>query len=141
MSYKKVNKINPKVVINENKRKILIDASIQINLIKEGATVVYVDEYKYSCHRSGMYGWVYKEKSGNRKLIPGKVQTTFIETVSAKKIHEVLSTKKTIDSQVFKYFLCKLVQSMDKNYAILCDNSKVHVSKLIRDFLKNINSE
>ena len=39
MIYKKVNKINPKVVINENKRKILKAASIQINLIKEGATV------------------------------------------------------------------------------------------------------
>ena len=70
MSYKKVNKINPKVVIKENKRKILEDASIQINLIKEGATVVYVDEYKYSCHRSGMHGWAYKGKSGYRKLIP-----------------------------------------------------------------------
>ena len=35
---------------------ILEAASIQINLIKEGATVVYVDEFKYSCHRSGMYG-------------------------------------------------------------------------------------
>ena len=141
MSYKKVNKINPKVVINKNKRKILEDASIQINLIKEGATVVYVDEFKYSCHKSGIYGWVYKGKSGNRKLIPGKFQATFIAAVSAKKIHEVLPTTKTISSQVFKYFLCKLVQSMDKNYAIVCDNSKVHVSKLIRDFLKNINSK
>ena len=64
MSYKKVNKINPKVVINENKRKILEAASIQINLIKEGATVFYVDEFKYSCHRSGMHGWAYKVKSG-----------------------------------------------------------------------------
>ena len=137
MSYKKVNKINPKVVINKNKRKILEDASIQINLIKEGATVVYVNEFKYSCHKSGIYGWVYKGKSGNRKLIPGKFQATLIAVVSAKKIHEVLSTTKTIDSQVFKYFLCKLVQSIDKNYVIVCDNSKVHVSKLIRDFLKD----
>ena len=141
MSYKKVNKINPKVVINKNKRKILEDASIQINLIKEEATVVYVDEFKYSCHRSGMYGWVFKEKSENRKLIPGKFQATFIAGVSAMKIHEVLSIAKTINSQLFKFFLCKLVQSMDKNYAIVCDNSKVHMSKLIRDFLKNINSE
>ena len=137
MSYKKVNKINPKVVINKNKRKNLEDASIQINLIKEGATVVYVDEFKYSCHKSGIYGWAYKGKSGNRKLIPGKFQATLIAVVSAKKIHEVLSTTKTIDSQVFKYFLCKLVQSIDKNYVIVCDNSKVHVSKLIRDFLKD----
>ena len=35
MSFKKVNKINPKVVINENKRKNLEAASIQINLIKK----------------------------------------------------------------------------------------------------------
>ena len=97
MSYKKVNKINPKVVINKNKRKILEDASIQTNLIKEGATVVYVDEFKYSYHRSGMNGWAYKGKSGYRKLTPGKFQATFIASVSAKKIHEVLSTTKTIN--------------------------------------------
>ena len=83
-----------------------------------------------------MHRWAYKGKSGYRKLIPWKFQATFIAAVSAKKIHEVLSTTKTINSQVLKYFLCKLVQSMDKNYAIVCDNSKVHVSKLIRDFLK-----
>ena len=136
MSYKKVNKIHPKVVIEENKRKILEAASIQIKLIEEGTTVVYVDEFKYSCHRSGMYGWAFKGKSGYRKLIPGKFQATFIVAVSMKKIHGVLSTTKTIDSQVFKYFLCRLAQSMDENYAIVCDNSKVHVSKLIQDFLK-----
>ena len=64
-------------MINENKRKILEAASIQINLIKEGATVVYVDEFKYSCHKSGIYGWVYKGKSGNRKLISWKVSGNF----------------------------------------------------------------
>ena len=55
-----------------------------------------------------MYGWVYKGKSGNRKLIPGKFQATFIAAVSAKKIHEALSTTKTINSQVFKYFFVNL---------------------------------
>ena len=84
-------------MINENKRKILEAASVQINLIKEGATVVYANEFKYSCHRSGMYGWAYKGKNGYRKLIPGKFQATFIAALSAKKIHEVLSTTKTIN--------------------------------------------
>ena len=60
MSYKKVNKIHPNVLTEENKRKMIEALGVQIKLENLSFTVIYIDEFKFSCHRSGVYGWAFK---------------------------------------------------------------------------------
>ena len=136
MSYKKVNRVHPSIALHENKRKMLEAVALQIKLVQNEVTVIYIDEFKYSWHQNNYYGWTVQGKSGYRKLNISKFQASFIVAFSQSKIHGIMSTSKTYNSSKFRYFIYKLVNTLKEDYALVCDNSKVHVSKLMQWFLE-----
>ena len=127
MSFKKVNRVHPSIALHENKRKMLEAVALQIKLVQSEVTVIYIDEFKYSWHQNDYYGWATKRKSGYRKLNISKFQSSFIVAFSQTKIHGIMSTSKTYNSSKFKYFIYKLVKTLKEDYALVCDNSKVHI--------------
>ena len=135
MTYKKINKISNKVVTKENKRKILEASVLQMRLMQSEVDVVYIDEFKFSWHRSEHYGWSLKGTTGYSTWPIGTFQASFIVAFSEKKIHGIMPTKKTFNSKMFKYFIIKLIKSFDYNYALIWDNARIHVSELITQFL------
>ena len=137
MTYKKINKIHPIAWSIQNKRKMLEAASIQIELFQKEVLVIYLDEFKFSCHSNKHYGWTRKGESGHFKLTPWSFQASFMIAFSHKKIHGVMATNKTFNSIKFIYFLRQMIQKLEESYAIIWDNSKIHVSKAVSEFLVN----
>ena len=134
LSYKKVNKIHPKILKWENKRKMLEAALLQQKLNEEKVTVIYVDEFKFSWHSSAHYGWSLKGRSGYRGVTPGKFQATFMVAFSKTKIQGIIATTHTFNSNIFRYFLHQLSSTLSEDYALIWDNSKIHTAKIVQDF-------
>ena len=134
LSYKKVNKIHPKILKWENKRKMLEAALLQQKLNEEKVTVIYVDEFKFSWHSSAHYGWSLKGQSGYRGVTPGKFQATFMVAFSKTKIQGIIATTHTFNSNIFRYFLHQLSSTLSEDYALIWDNSKIHTAKIVQDF-------
>ena len=135
MVYKKINKINPKTKTMQSRRKILESVSAQIKLRQWDATVIYIDEFKYSSQGNNYYGWTEKGKVGYCKLLPNKFQASFMLAISSEKVHGIMATPNTFNAEKFKYFLEQLVNSTTSKYAIICDNAKIHLANLIQKYL------
>ena len=108
MTYKKVNKTHPKILTNEGKRKMLEAAVLQLRLFQNEIEVVYIDEFKFSCHKSNSYGWTKRGRSGYFKCIPETFQASFMVAFSKMKIHGIIATVKTFNSGISKCFLSNL---------------------------------
>ena len=103
----------------KKKWKILEVSVLQMRLIQSEVDFVYIDEFKFSWHRSEHYGWSLKGTTGYSTWQIGTFQTSFIVAFSEKKIHGIMPTKKTINSKISKYFILKLIKSFDYNYALI----------------------
>ena len=119
MTYKKVNKTHPKILTNEGKRKMLEASVLQLRFLQIEIEVIYIDEFKFSCHKSSNYGWTKRGQSGYFKCIPETFQASFMVAFSKMKIYEIIATAKTFKSDIFKCFLSNLVSSIKAEYAIV----------------------
>ena len=126
MASKKINKINPIVWTSESKWKMLEAAVLQLKLIQKATLVIYIDEFKYSSQNNNHYGWTLKERNGYHKLFPWRFQASFMVAISIKKVEGITVTTGTYNSEHFKYFLAKLITSMDEEYALIWDNARIH---------------
>ena len=136
MSFKRVNKIHPSVITEETRRKIAESLNIQATLCLRGIDIIYWDEFKFSWHTSKHYGWAPRGRWGYKQLIPGKFQATFMLAFSVKKIYGVMATIGTFNAQKFIYFLSKIASTAQDKYAVIWDNSKVHVASEVKKYLR-----
>ena len=135
MSFKKINNVNPKVFDSESRRKMLEAAALQIKLISKGWEVIYIVEFKYSSRKSDLYGWTLKGRSGYRKEISSEFQAYLIVAFSMKRIIGVWATAKTYNATKFKYFLKQLSNFKENDFALICDNARIHVANYVQKFL------
>ena len=136
MSFKRVNKVHPSIITEETWRKMAESLSIQAELCLRGIDVVYWDEFKFSWHTSKHYGWAPRGRWGYKQLMPGKFQATFMLAFSVKKVYGVMATTGTFNAHKFIYFLSKIRSTAQDKYAVIWDNSKVHVASVVQKFLK-----
>ena len=135
ISFRKINKVNPKVFYPDSWRKMLEAVALQIKLSSRGSNVIYIDEFKYSSRANNLYGWTVKGRSGYSKEISSGFQASFIIAFSTKKICGVWAITKTYDASKFKYFLGQLLKTEENFSALVCDNAKIHFAKLTEKFL------
>ena len=108
-----------------------------MRLAQQKTTIIYVVGFEYSSHASNLYGWVKRERTGDRRVMQNHFQASFMIAISANKIHGVAATTKTYNSKKFIYLLSKLVSNTDEKYALIWDNAKIHISKLVQKFLRD----
>ena len=137
MSHKKLNKIHKSWLTANNKRNIFDAAYLQWWLDTNDILVIYIDEFKYSSESSNTYGWTQKGQNGHFKYLPSKFESSFIIAVSKLKIHGLMASKITYNSNKFLYFMAELVKTLSDNFAILLDNASIHKTTIIQEFCKS----
>ena len=104
MSFKKINKVNPKVFCPDSRQKMLDAVALQIKLSSRRSNVIYIDEFKYSSLANNLYVWTVKSRSGYSKEISSGFQASLIIAFSTKKIYGVWATTETYDAKKLRIF-------------------------------------
>ena len=113
-------------------------AALLLSLAHGGTELIFVDEFTFQLRSIKMYGWAEKNSKPVINSLLEPISFSFIIALSYRKyyVHAVS------DSTKFKEYLKKLISDIinnmdqnDKKFYIVADNSSIHKTKDIIEFL------
>ena len=117
------------------------------NFIEGNFEWIFVDEFTISDRNYNPYGWGFKWRKSICSVYPGIFKIMFIVGVSSKNRYFTRGTTGNGTAALFTYFLKKIINNFQtinknrKNLIITWDNSSIHKTDEVRDFLKNSGSK
>ena len=115
-------------------------AYFQYYLIVKGHKLIYIDEFHVSMHLDKFYNWSPRSSKALITVNPSSWTMSFCIAFSEKKIEAIIAWSKSINTQIFLWFLGDLWNSLKmdsfntKNICLIFDNSSVHTNSEIVDF-------
>ena len=141
LSYKKVTAW-VKVLIPEMKSWFLKWASSISFLLDNIKCLTFIDEFKISHVKKDNYAWSVKGKPAWKFGYNSTFEISAIVAFNAEGRVYFLGTKQTINSEIFQFFLTKLISYEDRRLDndervwILSDNSSIHKTFEVKNLLK-----
>ena len=141
-SYKKLSKMNIKVMRPEYIRRFHESAIMQHMLLEVNYELIYLDEFSFSSRDNIFYGWGKKGVSSFIVENPNSFSVSFAIAFSDRHFYGALGWKEAFTSSKFWIFLKELIRSRtnffgisSSKFWIICDNATIHTSDEVAEVL------
>ena len=124
-------------------RRVLEGAYVQKCMAKQDIEWVLFEEFSVNTRHHRYRGWRMRGHKGYIKVDTNEFSMSFIVGVSARKVYGIVGSLSSITSSEVKTYIKQLVETRNQekdnandDFVLIYDNAKVHVSKVMKDFVK-----